>query len=278
MKTNLAVLLTCFNRRETTLNCLRRIYSQVNIDDLEIEIFLSDDNSSDGTVAAVAREFPAVRVLCGDGSLYWGGGMRLADTSAWAARPDFTLWLNDDVVLETNAIRQLVDAAESTDRRSVIVGAVRDPATGLASYGGHVRADKNRPLRTTLLPPNGALQAVDTMNGNVVLVPATVRAAIGTVDITFSHNMGDMDYAFRARAAGFGVQLAGSFIGSCATNTSKAGWRDPSVPLGQRLRQLVSPKGLPPREWLAFTRRHCGWRWPRYFVGPFVKCCLCGWL
>ena len=271
MNTKIAVLLTCFNRRETTLSCLRRIADQTDVQDLEIQVFLADDRSSDGTTFAVASEFPAVTILRGTGSLYWGGGMRLADTTAWATRPDFILWLNDDVVLEQNAIRQLVSAAEATERRSVTVGAVQDPATGLASYGGHVIADRKRPLRTSLVFPNGVVQAVDTMNGNVVLVPAAVRAAIGTVDIAFSHNMGDMDYAFRAKAAGFDVQLVGSFVGSCATNISKARWKDPSVPLRQRLRQLVSPKGLPPKEWLTFTRRHCGWRWPRYFVSPFLK-------
>ena len=273
-----AVLITCFNRRETTLTCLRRIADQTDVEDLEIQIFLADDSSSDGTSSAVASEFPAVTVLHGNGSLYWAGGMRLADTTAWATRPDFILWLNDDVVLEQNAIRQLVSAAEATGRRSVIVGAVQDPATGLASYGGHVIADRKRPLRTTIVPPHGALQMVDTMNGNVVLVPITVRAVIGTVDIAFSHNMGDMDYAFRAKAAGFDVQLAGSFVGSCATNTNKAQWKDPSVPLRQRLQQLTAPKGLPPKEWLTFTRRQCGWRWPRYFLAPFVKCSLCRWL
>ncbi|MEI6536987.1 MAG: glycosyltransferase family 2 protein [Verrucomicrobiaceae bacterium] len=273
-----AVLITCFNRRETTLACLRRIADQTDVEDLEVQVFLADDSSSDGTTSAVASEFPTVTILRGNGSLYWGGGMRLADTAAWATRPDFTLWLNDDVVLEPNALRQLVDDAESTDLRSLIVGAVQDPATGLVNYGGHIRTEKNRPLRTRIVPPNGALQPVDTMNGNVVLVPAEVRAALGTIDIAFSHNMGDMDYAFRAKAAGFCVQLVGSFVGTCATNTSKAGWKDPSVPLQQRLRQLVSPKGLPPREWLTFTRRHCGWRWPRYFLTPFVRSAICRWL
>ena len=69
MKTKIAVLLTCFNRREMTLSCVRRINSQVNIDDLEIEIFLSDDNSTDGTAQAVNSEFPFVKVLHGNGSL-----------------------------------------------------------------------------------------------------------------------------------------------------------------------------------------------------------------
>lgn len=276
MKTKIAVLLTCFNRREMTLSCVRRINSQVNIDDLEIEIFLSDDNSTDGTAQAVNSEFPFVKVLHGNGSLYWGGGMRLADATAWVTRPDFTLWLNDDVVLEANAIRQLVNAADATERRSLIVGAVQDPSTGLVNYGGHACADKTRPLRTTLVPPNGVLQSVDTMNGNVVLVPAAIRAAIGTVDIAFSHNMGDMDYAFRAKAARFGVHLVGDFVGSCATNTTKAGWKDPSVPLRQRLQQLVSPKGLPPKEWLTFSRRHSGWRWPRYFASPYIRSITCG--
>jgi hypothetical protein len=36
----------------------------------------------------------------------------------------------------------------------------------------------------------------------------------------------------------------------------------------------LSPKGAPFREWLLYTRRHFGWRWPLYALSPYVKTLL----
>jgi GT2 family glycosyltransferase len=114
------------------------------------------------------------------------------------------------------------------------------------------------------------------MNGNVVLVPAAVRQNVGALDSDFSHNMADLDYGYRASSAGWNVVLASHFVGYCESNTSKARWKDPSLGLRARWAAINSFRGLPVGEWFKFTRRHCGWRWPRYFVSPYVRCLTCG--
>jgi len=274
MTGQLAVLLTCFNRQATTLRCLGDIAAQEGISDTEVQVYLVDDGSSDGTSRAVRVAHPDVRVLQGTGSLYWTAGMHLADAEAWVSRPDYLLWLNDDVQLDPHAVRMLLDATTQAGNNSIIVGPTSDPMTGRASYGGYVRRNLKRPLVMERLEPDGSLQPLDTMNGNVVLIPREVRDVVGPLDVRFSHNMADMDYAFRAREAGIGVVLAPKFVGTCSPNPSKTRWSDGSVPLRERLRAINSFKGLPPREWYAFTRRYCGWRWPRYFASPYVRALL----
>ena len=39
----------------------------------------------------------------------------------------------------------------------------------------------------------------------------------------------------------------------------------------QHLARLRGPKGLPPREWLRFSRRWAGPLWPVYAASPFVR-------
>jgi len=274
MSRRLAVLLTCFNRRATTLRCLGELEAQEGLDEIEVQTYLVDDGSTDGTGDAVRAAHPSVHVLQGTGSLYWTGGMHLADAAAWEARPDYLLWLNDDVQLNPDALRVLLEAVTQTANASIVVGPLHDPDTAAVSYGGYVRRDQRRPLVMERLEPNGSIQPADTMNGNVVLIPREVREVVGPLDLRFSHNMADMDYGFRATAAGFGVVVAPTFVGACSPNPSKNRWSDGSVPVRQRLRALRSFKGLPPREWYAFTRRYCGWRWPRYFVSPYVRMLL----
>lgn len=275
MTTRLCVLLACHNRRDTTLACLARLADQVH-PGVEREVFLVDDGSPDGTGDAVRREFPAVHVLDGTGSLYWGGAMRLADATAWETRPDHLLWLNDDVDLAAGAIHTLVTTAATVADRAVVVGALADPVTGDLTYGGYRRPDPRRPLGLRPVVPSARAEWLDTMNGNLVLVPAGVRASVGPLDPRFSHNMADMDFGFRVRAAGFALLLAPGLLGTCTLNRDKSRWSDPTLSPVERLRRVRRFDGLPPREWWVFTRRHGGVRWARHFVAPYLRAAAAG--
>jgi GT2 family glycosyltransferase len=267
-----AVLLTCHNRRETTLRCLRALEAQTLPVDWKMRTYLVDDGSTDGTSAAVASAHSNVVLLDGTGELYWTGGMMLADEAAMAGRPDFLLWLNDDVELHEGAIELLINSAERTGKNAIVIGTTIDRDSKVPTYGAYQRT--GRPLDLELITPNGTLQRADTMNGNVVLIPRTVRERTGSLEARFTHNMADMDYGFRAVDAGFDIVVAPTPVGACRKNTEKASWSDPEVPFRHRIRSVRSFKGLPPRQWLRFTVRHTGWWWPRYFLGPYVRVIL----
>ena len=65
MKMQLAVLLTCFNRKATTLRCLEQLNKQ-NIT-ASMDVFLCDDGSTDGTSDAIKKLFPQVYIIKGSG-------------------------------------------------------------------------------------------------------------------------------------------------------------------------------------------------------------------
>jgi GT2 family glycosyltransferase len=73
----IAVIITVYNRREKTLECLRHLFAQDNCG-LQITVYLTDDGSTDGTGDEVRRLFPQVVVSRGNGSLFWTGGMNLS--------------------------------------------------------------------------------------------------------------------------------------------------------------------------------------------------------
>lgn len=270
----IAVLMASHDRVTTTLRCLGSLRAQT-ITDVRIEVFLVDDGSTDGTTAAVAERFPEVHVVEGSGDLYWSGAMRIAQTEARRIAPDFLLWLNDDVDLDADAIerllaahRQLVDRDEAA---SIVVGGVADPTTSRTSYAGVVRPDRRRPTRFELLEPTDALQRCDSMNGNLVLVPELVFRRVEGFDGSYRHAMSDFDFGLRATAQGCAVWLAPGTFGTCAKDHSDSPWSNPDLGLVRASRILVSTKGLPPRDWLRFTRRHAGPAWPLYFASPYVR-------
>ncbi|HYE55805.1 MAG TPA: glycosyltransferase, partial [Chitinophagaceae bacterium] len=72
----IAVLLTTFNRKQKTLACLQSLQQQILPGNVSLEVFLTDDASSDGTAETVLQQFPSTHVFIGTGFLYWAGGMR----------------------------------------------------------------------------------------------------------------------------------------------------------------------------------------------------------
>ena len=82
----IAILMTCHDRVATTVACLRRLFAAVEqLEGWACKVFLVDDGSTDGTGDRVRVEFPDVRVIDGDGTLYWAKGMRKAWEAAVAS-------------------------------------------------------------------------------------------------------------------------------------------------------------------------------------------------
>lgn len=263
----IAALITCFNRKDKTLQCLRGLAAQELPEGTVVETVLVDDGSRDGTAEAVLEEFPATRVLTGDGSLYWCGGMRKAWREAAKSDPDFYLLLNDDTLLLPAALRALLDVAGTPDKSNIAVAAIRDPKTGQATYGG-IRN------KSGLVPASGKPEVCDTFNANAVLVPRAVFHELGVFHETYTHGMGDFDYGYAATRRGIPVIQSADFLGECERNSEQGTWRDRSLPRGVRWKQLRGPKGLPFKEWMTFNRRNAGWTWPLRTVSPYVKVLL----
>lgn len=267
-----AALLTSFNRRATTLASLDRLLEQHC--DTELTIFLADDNSPDGTAAAVSARFPQVRLLHGDGSLFWCGGMRAAFAAALREDFDFYLWLNDDTVLDGDALDRLFGTYRAAGaEKTIVAGSTRDANTGELTYGGAVRSSRFHPLKFRLLEPADHPLRCDTVNGNVVLIPRAVAAVTGNLR-QFRHAMADYDYGLRARAAGCSIYLAPGTVGTCSRNADSGTFRDARLPLGRRWQQLMSDKGLPPGDYLRYARRHAGPLWPLYWAMPYFRIVL----
>jgi GT2 family glycosyltransferase len=259
----IAVTIACFNRRETTLRCLRSLLPQ-QTDNVTLVVYLVDDASPDGTGAAVREAFPQVHILTGTGGLFWGGGMHMAMSEAIKHPFDFVLWLNDDVTLRADAMTELLAAhgrarIEYGPTPSIIVGAVTDPASGRVSYAGFDRRNWYHPAQVKpVLPRAGELTACDSMNGNCVMVPAAVVDAIGIIDGQLLHRYGDIDYGYRARRAGTRVLIAPEPIGTCSPNPPVTRNNLAGKSLFQRWKILTAPLGTPLKPMFRFMWRHGG--------------------
>lgn len=275
----LAALLTCHNRRDQTLACLRALHACVWPTDSELTVYLVDDGSSDGTGESVRAEFPLVNVIDGDGSLFWNGGMRRAFGAAMLQVYDAYLWLNDDTMLYPQALQNMLACGDELasahgGRRDIIVGATCDAVSGRLTYGGLASRSRWSPHYYVHLPVADQPQPCHTLNGNCVLIPRQVVQAIGNIDDAFVHAIGDWDYGFRARRAGFGIWMAPGFVGTCKQNSPSVTSPEEVASIRLQLRKTCGPKRVPPYAWRVFVQRHCGLFWPVYFVRPYVTAVL----
>lgn len=226
---NIVALMTCHNRRESTLRCLGMLTSQLSSGDA---VFLVDDGSKDGTANAVTKEFPNVHIIQGDGRLYWAKGMRKAWEAAVAERNDWDgfLWLNDDTELNADAVQKLL-AADGGER--IVVGDLAN-GKGDVVYG---------------------LRKGGLFTGNCVLVPRKVYERLGMICGDYSHAWADSDYAMQAKRAGVGVVSAG-VVGRAEGHPNRPSLK--GLSLGQRLRLLRDPKGWNLHDLWLYRRRNWG--------------------
>lgn len=247
-----AVLLTVFNRRQKTLECLKSCYGQMDAFRADgrysFSVYMTDDGSTDGTSEAVAELFPDVHIIRGNGTLFWNRGMCAAWNEAAKEDPDFYIWLNDDMLLKPGAFSVLLENSSYLKHRAIVVGTAVD-SKGEYSYGG-------RTVYGRIIPPDPVIPVVcDIFNGNLVLVPKSVYEAVGTMDQFYSHGFGDFDYGVRADKAGITSVVAPGVLAVCDRNHGIPKWRNAAFPLKERFSALSDPKGRPLKEQFVYDSR-----------------------
>jgi GT2 family glycosyltransferase len=251
------------------MRCLEHLHAQIQpvaLPGFCISVYLLDDGSTDDTADEVSRAWPNTHIIRGDGSLYWCGGMRRAWTKARESNPDYFLLLNDDTILMPHALQVLLSIVPRPDFPTIAVSSIADPDTGNVAFGGRRGRD------AVLICPHGLPVDCDTMNANCVLISKAVVRRIGIFHASYTHSMGDFDYGFTARRAGFRVVASGEFLGFSTPNPETNTWRDKSLPRRERLRLLwFTPKGLPFTEWATYAYRNLGWTWPYRALSPALR-------
>lgn len=250
------VILTCFNRKEKTIRCITSIAEQNP--EIEFQFVIVDDNSSDGTKAAIEATSCNSDIISGNGSLYWAGGMRTGIEKYLKTKPyaEYVLFVNDDVNFKGGIVSKLIE--ESIDKsQAVIVGATCDD-TGKFTYGAmQLIIPRKRDLYKQIRPEDGTIEC-DTFNCNCVLLPDAVVRQAGNFDPAYTHSLADIDYGLKLRRMGVRIFSSEEYVGICYPNSNKGTWTDTSLSRGERLRKKESPKGAPTKQWFYFLRKNFG--------------------
>lgn len=215
MLARLAILIVSHNTRELTRACLRSVLEQPA--GLKSQVIVVDNASADGSAAAVAAEFPEIRLLKLDRNLGFAAGNNLA---ARYARREWLLLLNPDTAVVDGAIDRLLAFVQAHPEDSIFGGRTvfadgsLNPtschgrptpwstfciATGLARFFRHRPWANTEEIRGW---NRDTVREVDAVTGCFLLIRRSLWEQLGGFDERFFMYGEETDLCLRARALG----------------------------------------------------------------------------
>jgi GT2 family glycosyltransferase len=104
----LSVVIICWNDFKVILDCIASVYGETRA--IEYEVIVTDNASTDGSLAAIRQRFPDVRVVENAEN---GGFGRGNNAGIRLAEGEYILILNPDTIIRDRALEKLVAYADS---------------------------------------------------------------------------------------------------------------------------------------------------------------------
>ncbi len=194
---NVAVIVPTFNRRDITVQFVRKINAQ----EVPVRIYVCDSGSTDGTVSAVASE-PNIRVVSAGSAAWWSAAVNRGIEAARNDGVGIFLVMNDDIKFDQNLMSVLLACHREHPR--CVVSPLQWTDSG--AFVGTLYEGPLRRVRHLANAPGDGLVA--TSNGCCLLIPQEIFNTVGRFDEqNCPHLYGDTEFQLRALKAGFPTRI-----------------------------------------------------------------------
>lgn len=212
MQPKVSVIVLNYNSVADTIECVRSLQ---HLTYSNVEVVLVDNGSDNDEVGVLQRECPDLPLLQSGANVGYAAGNNLGITYALKNGAEYVWILNNDTVVDPEALSQMVLLAESENEIGMVgskiyfhsekdmlwyAGATFDVATGgVTSHIGWGRKDKGQ---------FDHILDVDYITGCSLLVKKEVIDIIGSMPEEYFLYFEEADWNMAARAAGFRTVIA----------------------------------------------------------------------
>ena len=206
MQPLVCIIVLNWNGRNDTLECLESI---ARVDYPNFEVVVADNGSTDGSVEAVERCHPGVRIIENRANLGFAEGNNGAIRHALETGADFIFLLNNDTVVDPGVVTEFVRAAQQMPQAGVFGAKIYHHADSRRLWyaGGYWDS------RTLSFNEYGAgeidrgqydvLTETEWVIGCAMFIRAEVFRKVGLLEPRFFLNNEEIDFCSRAKRAGF---------------------------------------------------------------------------
>jgi GT2 family glycosyltransferase len=197
----LGVVVLNWNGKDVTPRCLESIARSACPPD---QIVVVDNASADGSADLVRAAFPQVTLVVNDSNLGFAEGNNVGIRLLLERACDLVLLLNNDAVLDAQALCELKRAAEARPAAAYGAAIYELAAPGALWYGGGTisRLTLDARHETAAECARGAPRPTDFVTGCCLMFRADALRRIGLLDKEFFAYYEDLDWSLRAREAG----------------------------------------------------------------------------
>lgn len=206
MKPRVYVLLLNWNGWRDTLECLASL-QHLEYDNFSVVVL--DNGSTDDSVKRIQEAFPSVILIENGQNRGFAAGNNVGIQYALERGGDYIWLLNNDTIVDPNALSALVEMAESNPRLGA-VGSVlyylEEPGRVQAWGGGWVSLVFGTAMHFT---SPVSRERIGYLTGASILIRRAALEHVGYLDEGFFMYWEDVDYCFRLRKAGWQLAVAG---------------------------------------------------------------------
>ncbi len=196
-----SIIIPVYNQIRYTLACIHSIY--LNVHDIDYEIIIADDGSTDSTDTIFSTAFPNVRYQRNKKNL---GFLRNCNKAAEISQGEYIVFLNNDTIVLEGWLNKLLDTFKLDTKIGLVGSKLIYPEGRLQEAGGIVFEDGSGwnygRFEDPSNPKYDYMRNVDYCSGASIMIPKGLWRSLGGFDHRYTPAYyEDTDFSFQVRGA-----------------------------------------------------------------------------